>query len=285
MRVDKNDEAGQAFSSIDFVGDCLVDVERTKFFQKIITRYIKKNHIVVDLGSGSGILALFAASFAKKVYAVEFDPYVAKIALGNFKLNNTKNISLIKSDARNVSFGKVKKFNIVLAEMLTTGMVDENQVQAINNLHNKGIVDQTTKFIPERQQTYVSLANANLNFFGKKISMILHLWKWHDWKDMRIKKLSAVKLINDIDFRVKNKELVDVKIKFDVTKESVVNGVYMNSRSVFDNRNFLGDTEALNAPIFIPVKPLKVKKGDVIKGRIKYTFGGGYEGFQVSLVK
>ena len=102
---------------------------------------------------------------------------------------------------------------------------------------------------------------------------------------MRIKKLSSEKLINKIDFKVKNKETVNVVIQFDVNKSGLVNGIYMNSRSIFDNRHSLGDTEALNAPIFVPVKEFKVKKGEMVKGKVKYAFGGGYESFHVTLNK
>src|SRR3989344_1440439 len=84
-------EEDRAFSSVDFVGQCLVDNERTAAFQRIINKVIKKNHTVLDLGTGSGIMALSAAKAgAKKVYAVEFDTFVARIASKATLLNKFK---------------------------------------------------------------------------------------------------------------------------------------------------------------------------------------------------
>lgn len=275
----------KAFSSIDIVGQCLTDTGRTKLFKKFIEKFVKKNNVVADLGSGSGILALFAARTAKKVFAVELDPYVASIAQGNFNLNRARNIELVVSDARTAKFDTVQKFDVVIAEMLTTGIVDEYQVQAINHLHTQGLVDETTQFIPERQDTYICLINTNSNFFGKAISMVLHLWKWHNWSNLRLKKLSEEKLLNSVDFRFKTDEEVDVGVKFKATKPGVINGILLTSKSMFDKRNFLGDTEALNAPIFVPVTPKKVKRGDEMVAQVKYRYGGGYGAFSVVVSK
>lgn len=274
-----------AFSSIDIVGQCLVDEERTKLFKKFINKFVKKNDIVVDLGSGSGILALFASESAKKVFAVEFDPYVASIAQGNFDLNKAKNIELIISDARSIKFKKVKKFDVVIAEMLTTGIVDEFQVQAINNLHDQGLVDESTRFIPERQDTYATLVSVNSSFFGKPISMVLHLWKWHNWSNLKLKKLSDEKLLGTVDFRYKNEERLESELKFQISNTGILNGMYLTSKSMFDTKNFVGDTEALNAPIFIPITPIRVKKGDKVTAKVSYEYGGGYGSFSLKVLK
>ena len=59
-------EEDKAFSSVDFVGQCLVDEERTLSFQKAINKVVKKNHIVLDIGTGSGIQAETASSIVNK---------------------------------------------------------------------------------------------------------------------------------------------------------------------------------------------------------------------------
>lgn len=50
-----------AFSSLDQVGQCLMDRERSAAFDRAIRSIVKPHHTVLDAGTGSGLLALFAA--------------------------------------------------------------------------------------------------------------------------------------------------------------------------------------------------------------------------------
>lgn len=57
---------------LDFHRELLADAARTVAFRDAIQRLVKPGGVVVDLGSGSGILAFFAAEAgAKRVYAIE----------------------------------------------------------------------------------------------------------------------------------------------------------------------------------------------------------------------
>lgn len=279
-------EEDKAFSSIDFVGQCLVDEERTLYFQKAINRVVKKNDIVLDLGTGSGIMAILAArAGAKKIFAIEFDSFVAKIAEKAIKANNFKEkINLLVNNARIYHFPQKIKFNVVISEMLTTGMVDESQIQVINNLHNKKMVDNLTVFLPSRHDTYISLVNANFMMFGLKISMILHLWKWHKWINLKIVKMTDKLILNSIYFNKNNNEKFDAIIIFEVKRTGKINSLYLTSRTFLTNKIFLNDTEALNAPMLVPIQEKSVKRGQKIKLRISYAFGGGYEKFNARFV-
>jgi len=81
----------------------------TKFFIK--NMQIKHKSKVLDLGTGTGIIAIFAAKKAKKVIAVDKSKKAINCAKQNAKINNINNIAFIKSDL----FEKVKeKFDIIL---------------------------------------------------------------------------------------------------------------------------------------------------------------------------
>jgi len=49
------------FSSLLFVDECLLDEKRIKKFKSAIKESVRSGDIVVDAGTGSGIIALFAA--------------------------------------------------------------------------------------------------------------------------------------------------------------------------------------------------------------------------------
>ena len=55
----------------------LQDVVRTDAYEKAINEVIRSEHVVLDFGCGSGILAMFAArAGARKVIAVDRSPFV-----------------------------------------------------------------------------------------------------------------------------------------------------------------------------------------------------------------
>ena len=80
----------------------------------LVFEYLKKNvkdKIVVDIGSGSGILSIAAKlSGAKSVYAFEIDPSAIGHAKENFRLNNLE-----------ISMNQIpEKVDIVLINMISS---------------------------------------------------------------------------------------------------------------------------------------------------------------------
>lgn len=275
----------EAFSSIDIVSQCLIDEPRSLAFEEAIKKVIVENDVVIDIGTGSGIMALFSArAGAKEVYALEYDNYIAKIAENNFKNNGFNNIKKIfVGDARSFKYPKGLHFDVVVMEMLTTGMVDEYQIEAINNLHQQKIVSSNSKFIPKIQKTYASLANSKSSLYGFKFKMVTHLWN-NLSQNLKVLTLSDPELVNSIDFSKINNEINDSNIRFIIKSDGLVNGILLTSETLLTDLQILKDTETLNAPVFIPIDDINVKKGDILDININYKFGGGYNNFKVKLI-
>ena len=51
----------QYWSMTEGVFNCLIDTKRSIAFKKAIQKTVKVGDVVVDMGTGSGILAMFAA--------------------------------------------------------------------------------------------------------------------------------------------------------------------------------------------------------------------------------
>jgi protein arginine N-methyltransferase 1 len=78
---------GIAISSFDFHHSMLADELRTTSFRSAIEASVNPGDVVVDIGTGTGVLSVFAAKAgASRVYAIEQEPIIAvarKIAESN----------------------------------------------------------------------------------------------------------------------------------------------------------------------------------------------------------
>ncbi|MFZ4500209.1 MAG: 50S ribosomal protein L11 methyltransferase [Minisyncoccia bacterium] len=277
----------ETFSSVDFVAQCLLDTERTEAFKKAIEQTVKPGDIVLDSGTGSGILAMFAAKAgAKKVIALELDPYIAKLARDNVVRNGLQDVvEVVNEDIRNYPFDQTAKFDVVIMEMLTTGMIDEYQVWAVNQLHGKGAIGPHTIFIPFRQDTTAVLVNADFTMFGLDVRMPLHLWKFMDKGIAEFIPVSNRLEINSIGFNTTNPEVFSREYSFTIANDTTINALYIESTTQLAEALFVGDTMALNGPVLIPFNEEKsVAAGEVVQVKINYFFGNGYRNFSATFI-
>jgi release factor glutamine methyltransferase len=82
----------------------------TKFFAKNLA--IKMTDKVLDVGTGTGVLAIFAAEKAKRVVAVDINPFAVKCAEDNVRLNKLgSKVKVVRSDL----FSNIKgKFDLII---------------------------------------------------------------------------------------------------------------------------------------------------------------------------
>lgn len=278
----------ETFSSIDWVTDCLLDTERTQAFGDAISKIVKPGSVVLDSGTGSGVMSLFAAKAgAKKIYALEIDAYVAKTAETNIKNNKFDNvIEVVNEDIRVFNFPEGTVFDVVIMEMLTTGMVDEYQVWTVNHLFEKGVVNENTIFVPGIQNTYISLGYTDFNMYGFEIPMVLHTWSWLNSLG-RFSNFSNKEKLNTVVF---NSGITDQKfeknIDFKIRISGKINSVLLNSVTDLGDGNVLGDTLALNGPVIIPLEEfIDVVEGQTLSFNVSYYFGNGYRNLKIKLNK
>jgi len=271
----------KAFSSVDIVNQCLFDKARTSEFEKAISQNVKPGDVVLDLGTGSGILALLSArAGARKVVAIEYDPYIMQLARENIARNGFERcIEVIEADATMCQFEKGIKFDVVIAELVTTGMIDEVEVQAINNIHANDVLKKTTVFIPSVQATYARLAHVDYSMLGFDMRTVMHFWKEHRLED-RISFASDKELFDSVHFDRVVDENVKVDLTFTITEPMKINTVYLESFSTLGKDQILGYTPSLNAPVAIPLqRDIDVVEGQEVRMQFSYIFGQGYGNF------
>src|SRR5437879_1551396 len=99
------------WSDVEYVYRCLADVQRTSAFEAAIASAVKLGDVVLDLGTGSGVMSLFAVrAGARKVYAVEIGDYLSRVSQQIFAENGFESrIVLLPMDARDVNLRCVEK--------------------------------------------------------------------------------------------------------------------------------------------------------------------------------
>lgn len=108
---------------------------------------MKRNKILIDIGSGSGILSLGANAYynLKEVYAIEIQNEKAKLFNENLNLNEISNIEIINKDLNEVDLGN----NI--ADYIIT---NPPYYKITDNIQNK-----SEEFLVSRQEKYLTLEN------------------------------------------------------------------------------------------------------------------------------
>ncbi len=109
------------------------DDKRMKVFKEIIKRCDMKGKVVAELGAGFGEFTKFIIELgAKRVYAVEINPYMLTIL--RKKLKNINNVRIVEGDALN--FVPEEDINIVIHDFFGPLLYDES-LYVLDNLKFK----------------------------------------------------------------------------------------------------------------------------------------------------
>jgi len=256
----------------------LSDSIRVEAYKKAIKKNVKKGDIVLDVGTGTGILACFAAKAAGRVLAVEPTETIElakKIARKN---NLSGKIEFIKSYIENIDIPKVDH---IVSEWLGIFGVQENLLPLIAYARDKFLVPKG-KMLPHKVSLYITLIEEEK--FHYQLTR-----KWHeiyglnltDFTDFLVddvyifsipqeKFLSKPKKIKEFNMYTADSSEFSVEVNLKVKRDGNCHGL-----GGWFKAEFPGDIIMNTAPdkrlthwhqAYFPInKPLKVKRNDEIK--------------------
>lgn len=107
------------------------DHPTTVLAAKLLVQYLKSTYNVLDIGCGTGILAIIAAKLgAKKVKAIDNDPVAVDVAKQFIKENQVKVDVTLSDLISNVN----DKYDLVIANILTPVIIELiNQIHKVTN--------------------------------------------------------------------------------------------------------------------------------------------------------
>ncbi len=241
------------------------DSERVKQFKRAIDAAVNENTIFCELGCGTGIFSLFAARKAKRVYAIEYDNAIFKIAVANVrKAGLSDKIVLIHGDASKVTLPE--KADIIFGEMLSTWLIEEPQVPVMNYAV-KNLLKPGGSIIPDRVINLAELCHMDYSYSGIEIKAPIA--QFTGIKVPRIMTESHV--FSTINLNNENQREFLGEKEFIMLTSGEVNAVRLSSIvSVWNGINFFS-TDTLMPLTIVPLKKSAfVQAGEKVKLKVKF---------------
>ena len=276
---------GIIWSNTDYPYICLIDRKRTLAFKSAIEAVVRTGDIVLEVGAGTGILSMFAASAgAAKVYAVEIDPVLARCLRETVAANDLGHvIEVVEADALTADLPR--QVDVVIGELIETGLLDEMQVAVMNGLRARGVIGPATRLVPEAYETSLQLATTDNSFFGYTILAPKHEWPYYagdpeQWEALSFQPVSAIERVVESDFSAGPVEpTVDTTLRFHVAEGSTANAVVLSGSARLTEGQVLGACNSFSGD---KVLPLPSCSGDV-ELRVRYTMGAGLDDMVITL--
>ena len=185
-------------------------------------------------------------------------------------------IDVLEGDARRVQLpGDV---DVVVAELIDTGLIDEMQVPVLNALVKRGTIGKDTIVIPEAYTTYVEPVYSDNSYYDFKIAAPKHQWPFYratqnGWYPVTMQPLARRQEVVSVRFGEVNDPVVARTIDFAVVARDPVTGIKLSGVVKVGPGLTIGATNAINGDKVFVIEPVE-HQGE-IRLRIDYEMGEG----------
>ncbi len=167
----------------------LNDVERVRAYEKAINEVVGPNDIVIDIGTGTGVLAMLAArAGARHVYAIE-EGGIAEAASRTFAASPfAERLTLLRGRSTKISVQEPA--TVIVSEILGHDPFDEG-VLSIYRDASQRLADKTARWIPSRIDLFATLVEFPLQVLRNDTFCTDNLDRWSAEYDIPFGALSA----------------------------------------------------------------------------------------------
>jgi predicted RNA methylase len=286
----------------------LNDEARTSAYQHAIREQVTENDIVLDIGTGTGILAATAAmAGAKHVYAIEQTP-LADIAQQVFEQNGLADkITVIKGNSRTISLPE--KATVLVSELIGNDPLAEGLLSTTEDAISR-LMAPNCRLIPASLSTYALPFNIPESELAKHKFLAPTIQSWQELYGidfspfMRMTdkneqlcaintydtktwtRLSKPVLLNDFDLACLPYANAEFEGQFDVIGQGELNGILVFFEMMLcPDRLFSIHPDKVTASnhwkshVWLAGQPLNVENGQ--KVRFHYNFENGRSTFNL----
>lgn len=130
----------------------LADSRRVDTYARGIARHIRPGDVVLDLGTGTGLLSFIAArQGAARVYAIDHSPFVG-IARQVARHNGIDNVIFVRANSR--GYTPPEPIDVILHEQIGDELFDENMVENLLDLKRRTL-RKDGRILPARFELYI----------------------------------------------------------------------------------------------------------------------------------
>jgi predicted RNA methylase len=247
---------------------CLFDVERTRMWKEAIEDVVEEGDVVIDAGSGTGILGVFAAmAGASKVYCIELHPRFVTLIEHLAARNGLQDvIEVIHGDASKVQIPQTA--DVLICELLCTGQFFEPQVQVVNHLRQ--FLKDDAAIVPRRIRSYVRLMDAQEILYGVRVDV--------DSRSMLLdddEPVSSRARYDDIDLTGPCELSADATVQVTARKDQLADAILVEGEAELAPGFWTTPTKFLyNPEVIFLAEPLELVRDAVYDVRIAYPYGG-----------
>ncbi len=124
------------FIPVHYHHNMLQDEARMQGFRAALEYVVKPGMKVLELGGGTGVLSLFAARTASKVWCVERNPALVETARQTFAHNFRGDVvEVVHADA--FDYLPPEPVDVVICEMLHVGLLREKQIEVLDSFKRR----------------------------------------------------------------------------------------------------------------------------------------------------
>lgn len=238
--------------------EMLKDQERVGQIRKALDEVLQPDGIHCELGIGTGVFVIYAASKCRKVYAVEKDPTIYAFAKKNIESSAyADRIELHLSDA--LDFVPEEKADTLLVEMMSIWCINEPQIPVMNHAR-KHILRDSGVAIPSRIVNLVELGHYDFEIMG--VPCPTSLPQFTGITAPRIMTQSYV--FNVFDLAEECADSIEGEVRMEVLMSGTVNCARLSSLVQLSPSVTFYSTDSLMPLTIVPLETRQVQAKDTL---------------------
>lgn len=273
------------FIPVHYHHNMLMDENRMGAFKAAIDYAVFEGAKVLELGGGTGVLSCLAASRARQVWCIEFNPDMVAESRRLLALNRDGHkVQVIQADA--FTYLPPEPVDVVICEMIHTAMLREKQVEVIESFkqrYRQRFGERLPVFIPEAVIMAVQPLHQTYDFFGFH-APIIQFQRAQVLQPDSVE-LSLPEVYSTLDLSMPTAREIEWEGSFIATIGGEVNALR------FVTKNILAVVLERSTTIdwfidylVLPLRdPVQVKPGDKLRVSFRYLAGGSLRSLERSM--